>query len=237
MDDVGELVDALAGVVGMHVLILRPKVAPLEAVHRSQVAFLTVRKPKAVEELAAGVAVPDVHPAVTQLVGVGGAADKPQQLLQHAAPKHALGGEQRERAPQVVARSAAEEGERAGAGAVGAEHTRADDAVHQVEVLLLVMLRCHGWWQPHGATVRPAESCVSYKSVTRAIVLQGLTRRPHPVPAGINLRKERVALSVGVYVSDVQRCALRAGDGGLVDLRTADYKGGLHAVGMLGAGK
>eukprot|EP00955_Chlamydomonas_euryale_P052059 355043-Chlamydomonas_euryale.AAC.3 len=125
----------LTGVVGMHVLILRPKVAPLEAVHRSQVAFLTVRKPKAVEELAAGVAVPDVHPAVTQLVGVGGAADKPQQLLQHAAPKHALGGEQRERAPQVVARSAAEEGERAGAGAVGAEHTRADDAVHQVEVL------------------------------------------------------------------------------------------------------
>ena len=59
VDDLAELVDALALVVGVHVDILGAEMPPLEAVHRAQVADLAVVQASLVQELARGVGVPD----------------------------------------------------------------------------------------------------------------------------------------------------------------------------------
>ena len=45
---VGQLVHALATVVGMHVHILRAKVAPLKAIDRTQIPLLPMLEPNAV---------------------------------------------------------------------------------------------------------------------------------------------------------------------------------------------
>jgi len=51
-----------------------------------------VPQPPPVQKLAAAVPVPDVDPPVPQLVGVGAAADEPQQLLHHACCEWGGGG-------------------------------------------------------------------------------------------------------------------------------------------------
>ena len=61
-----ELVHALTGVVGVHVLVLGAEVAPLEAVHRPEVALLPVTQADRVEVLAAAVAVPNVNVLVLE---------------------------------------------------------------------------------------------------------------------------------------------------------------------------
>ena len=58
VDDIGELIDSLAGVVRLGVDVVRAKVAPLEAVHGTEVAYLTVREAEAVEEFAGAVCRP-----------------------------------------------------------------------------------------------------------------------------------------------------------------------------------
>ncbi len=60
VDDAGQLVDALAGVVGLGVDVGGAEVAPLEAVDGPEVAGLTVCQTQVVEELARAVAVPDL---------------------------------------------------------------------------------------------------------------------------------------------------------------------------------
>lgn len=89
-----ELVDTLASVVSMHVGVGRPKMPPLEPIHRPQIPFLPVREAHLVQELPGWVSVPDVDVLFLQLLGVGGAADEPEQLLSHATPEHTLGGQQ-----------------------------------------------------------------------------------------------------------------------------------------------
>lgn len=44
-------------------------------------AALPVSESPLVQELPSGVAIPDVHTLVLQLLGIGAALDKPQQLL------------------------------------------------------------------------------------------------------------------------------------------------------------
>lgn len=65
-----ELVDALAGVVGVHVLVFGAEVAPLEAVDGAEVADVAVLEAAAVEEFSGSVAVPDVNVFGGQFVGV-----------------------------------------------------------------------------------------------------------------------------------------------------------------------
>jgi hypothetical protein len=48
---VGQLIDAFASVVGMHVGILGTEVAPLKAIHGAKVPLLPVPEPKLCEEL------------------------------------------------------------------------------------------------------------------------------------------------------------------------------------------
>ena len=68
-------------VVCVHVGVLRAKMPPLEAVHRPQIHLLPVRETYGVQVLPAAIAVPDVYALVSKQRRVGGAADKPQQLL------------------------------------------------------------------------------------------------------------------------------------------------------------
>lgn len=93
-----------------------------------------------VEILARPVAVPDIDPLLSQFPAVGTAADEPEELLDHAPDKDALG---REKGEGAVGEAEAEggrseEGKGAGAGAVGAALAGRNDARDQVEVLVLL---------------------------------------------------------------------------------------------------
>mmetsp|Transcript_17418 Transcript_17418/g.53327 ORF Transcript_17418/g.53327 Transcript_17418/m.53327 type:complete len:293 (-) Transcript_17418:581-1459(-) len=147
VDDAGELVDAVPGVVRVHVAVLRAKVAPLETVDRTKVAHLAVLEAALIQELARAVAVPDVHVLRRELVGVGATLDEPEELLGEAAPEHALRREQRE-APvaQVEAHLHAELGDGARARAVPAGDALVDDLADEVQVLPFLVVRvgaCH----------------------------------------------------------------------------------------------
>ena len=80
----------------VHVHVLGAEVPPLEAVHWPEVALLPVCESAAVQELPATVTVPDPHILLLKLLGVGGAADKPEKLLSDSPVKDLLGGEQGE---------------------------------------------------------------------------------------------------------------------------------------------
>ena len=96
LDHVGELVDALPAVVGVHVRVRCAGVAPLEAVHGPEVALVAARELAAerVERAATAVGIPDLDAARRQLASARRAAHEPQELLEHAAKEHALRGQQ-----------------------------------------------------------------------------------------------------------------------------------------------
>lgn len=70
VDALLELVDALSGVVGVHVHVGGTKVPPLEPVHRAQVSHLPVPQPSLIEELARAVPIPNVNVLFGKDVGV-----------------------------------------------------------------------------------------------------------------------------------------------------------------------
>lgn len=123
VDDFGQLVDALAGVVCLSIDILCAKVPPLEAVDGAQVADVTVGEPHAVEELAGTVAVPDLDADVAEGGGGGVALDEPEELGDDGAEEDSLCGEQGEDGAAVVVElefeaGGSEDGQGAGTGAV-----------------------------------------------------------------------------------------------------------------------
>lgn len=108
-----------SSVVGVHVHILSTKVAPLEAINRSEVHLFTVVEAPLVQEFSGAVAIPDVDALVGEELRVGGARDEPEELFRHASPEGALCGEEGKAFPQIETHGAAKEGERSRASAVG----------------------------------------------------------------------------------------------------------------------
>lgn len=54
----------------VHVCVLGTKVPPLETVHRSQVALLSICEPKVVQEVPGPVGIPNLHPFCWELLGI-----------------------------------------------------------------------------------------------------------------------------------------------------------------------
>ena len=94
MYHIGQLVHALATVVGVHVHILCAKVAPLKAIDRTQIPLLPMLEPNAVQEGSTAVPVPDPHILLLQLLGRGRAPDEPEQFLGDPTVEDLLGGDQ-----------------------------------------------------------------------------------------------------------------------------------------------
>lgn len=117
VDNLGELVDALAGVVGFGINVVGAKVTPLEAVDGAQVTHLAVREPDAVEELARPVAVPDLDAGLVERNRRRVALDEPQELGDDGPREDALRCQQRQDRAAVVVEakleSRREDGERA----------------------------------------------------------------------------------------------------------------------------
>jgi hypothetical protein len=135
----------LARVIIVCSLILGPKVAPLKAIHGSEIADAAVSKPNAVKVLARPVAIPNMHALVCELGTVRAARDEPEQLLYDAASEHALGRQKRERAVGEREAKGWRGKQRDGARArpVGARLPCADDARDEVQVLVLLCgIRC-----------------------------------------------------------------------------------------------
>ena len=96
MDDLGQLVDALTGIVGAGIDVHGAEVAPLEAVDGAEVADGAVGQADLVQELARAVAVPDLDVGGGEREGRGAAGDEPEQLGDDGAEKDALRGQERE---------------------------------------------------------------------------------------------------------------------------------------------
>ena len=94
MDDALQLVDALAGIIGLGVDVLGAKVAPLEAVDGTEVADLAMREAEVIEELTRPVAVPDLDPVFAERRRRRVALNEPQQLGDDGAGKDAFGSEE-----------------------------------------------------------------------------------------------------------------------------------------------
>lgn len=102
VDDLGQLVDALAGVVCLCVDVLGAKVSPLEAVDGAQVTDLAVGQADAVEELAGPIAVPDLDADVVEGEGGCVALDEPEELGDDGTEEDPFCCEQREDGAAVV---------------------------------------------------------------------------------------------------------------------------------------
>ena len=116
VEHIGDLVDGAIRVLGGR----RGPGTPLHAIDRAQIAVL-------VRPL-----IPNMHVVLQQPVDVGGTLQKPQQLIGQAFEEHGLGGQQREVLRQVKAHLLAEQGNRAGAGAIGLQRAFGQDLAHQV---------------------------------------------------------------------------------------------------------
>jgi hypothetical protein len=81
-DDLGQLVDALAGIIALGVDIGCPKMPPLEAVDRSEVALLAMTESARGEEGSRAVAVPDMDALSRERQGRRRAGDEPEELLE-----------------------------------------------------------------------------------------------------------------------------------------------------------
>lgn len=96
VDDLGQLVDALAGVVRLGVDVGGAEMAPLEAVDGAEIADGAVGEPDAVEIRPAAVAVPDLDAGGGERQRGGAAGDEPEELGDDGAEKDAFGGEEGE---------------------------------------------------------------------------------------------------------------------------------------------
>ena len=114
--DPGDLVDGLT-VRGL-------PAPPLRAVDRTQL-------PPFVRPL-----VPDGDAVGVEVADVGRALEKPQELVDDRAHVNRLRGHHREARPEVEPHLAAEDAQRAGAGAIALAHPVLADVAHQVEILL-----------------------------------------------------------------------------------------------------
>jgi len=114
LDRSADLIDRLA--------IGRSPAAPLNAVHRPQVAVLV------------GPLIPDVDVLLQQGLDVRLAAQEPKQLLCDQAERHRLGGDEGEALGQVVADLAPKHAQRAGASAVSLLRALGEDVTQKILV-------------------------------------------------------------------------------------------------------
>ena len=141
MDQLLQLIHALALIVGVHILVLGPEVAPLEAVDGPEVIDLSVSEAEMIQERPAAIAFPNFYvlfptlKALLEQVAVGLAFDEPEQLLDDASPEHIFRGHEREGLAEVVPHQAAKERQRAGLRAVGLEVAFVHDFLDHVQVL------------------------------------------------------------------------------------------------------
>ena len=115
IDDLRDLIDVPA--------IGRGPRAPLIAVDRAEVAVLV------------GPLVPDAHAVVFQVLNIGVALQKPQQLMNDGFEMHFLGGQQRKAGVQIKAQLRAEHAYRAGAGAVAFLRAVVEHVLQKINVL------------------------------------------------------------------------------------------------------
>lgn len=102
VDDLGQLVDALAGIVCLCIHVLGAKVPPLKTIDGAQVTDLAVGQADAVEELAGPIAVPDLDTDVVEGYGGCVALDEPEELGDDGAEEDPFCCEQREDGAAVV---------------------------------------------------------------------------------------------------------------------------------------
>mmetsp|Transcript_42750 Transcript_42750/g.106420 ORF Transcript_42750/g.106420 Transcript_42750/m.106420 type:complete len:561 (+) Transcript_42750:336-2018(+) len=163
---VGNLVDALPSVVGVHILVLGAEVAPLPAVHRTQVTLLTVRQTDGIEVLSRRVAVPDVNLLLLQFRRGRLSVKEPEKLLRYASPEDRFRREQRETLAQREAHLSSELGESTRSRPVAAHYAVLYHVTHQVEVLLLLVhtarhVRRPVRRVPHGRAIARGAACVA----------------------------------------------------------------------------
>ena len=132
------LINALAGVIGVHVCVLGSEVSPLEAVHWAKVHFFSVLQPPGIQKLPRTISVPNLDFFVREQLSVGVPSHKPKQLLRHASPEDLFGRQQgKPSVAQTEAHLYAELGYGAGAGTISSCHSVGHNVSQQIQILLL----------------------------------------------------------------------------------------------------
>lgn len=88
MDDVSNLIIALASVIGVTIDVFGAEMTPLEPINGTQIAFASVGESQRVQILSRTIAVPDMNALFGQLVTVSATRHKPQQFFQDSLEKH-----------------------------------------------------------------------------------------------------------------------------------------------------
>ena len=104
-------------------------IAPLRAVDAAEIAVLV------------GPLIPDRDAVLVQVAHVGFAAEKPEQLVDDRFEMQLLRGQQRKSLSQIETRLRAEDGERAGAGAIHARLSLFEHQPKQIVILAHVCFR------------------------------------------------------------------------------------------------
>mmetsp|Transcript_66622 Transcript_66622/g.216793 ORF Transcript_66622/g.216793 Transcript_66622/m.216793 type:complete len:339 (-) Transcript_66622:350-1366(-) len=224
-----QLVNPLTCVVGVHVHVLRAEVAPLEAVDRAEVHFLTVGEPPLVQELPGTVAIPNLDALVGEVLGVRVALDEPEQLLHDSPPEDTLGREQREGLAQVEAHHLAKHGDGSNARSVAHGVALLDDLTDGVEILILLVQELAratggGQWSRgcRQLLLLLTQALVHHEVVRQALVALRLADVGDLVELLVKSREKDVTRNVLGDASDVQPRATRHRHRLLVCRRAAD---------------
>lgn len=107
LNNLGQLVHPLPLVICMIINIGSSEVSPLEPIHRSQIALLSVLESALVKELSAPIPIPDVHIMFAEGVGVGVPLDEPDEFFHDTSPEGELCGETGEGLEEIVSHGCA----------------------------------------------------------------------------------------------------------------------------------
>ena len=77
----GQLVDTLTSIVGVHVLVFCAEVTPLEAVDGSQISHVPIRQSSLVQKLSRAIAIPNMNVLGRQIIGIGVALNRSEPGL------------------------------------------------------------------------------------------------------------------------------------------------------------
>jgi hypothetical protein len=102
VDDLGKLVYTLTCVIRLGINIFGTKVSPLEAIHRAEIADLTMIEAEVVEKFARSIAIPDLDASFTEAVRGSVAFDEPQELGNDCSGEDTLCSKERKNGNSVL---------------------------------------------------------------------------------------------------------------------------------------
>lgn len=154
LNDILQLINALSSVVVLACLVLSAKVSPLKSIDRTEITNFTCLKSSCVEKFTCAVAVPNANVLLLQQLGIGRAANEPQQFLGDTTPKDTFRRQQWKTFTQIKSHLSPEDAHSANASAIASFCTFVDDLLDQLEILQLIVIVVRLFTVDFGVTIQ-----------------------------------------------------------------------------------